>query len=474
MTLQSPSQARAVSQPTAPRRGEPPTANLRAFMRSVEREHDFESLRVEGEIPCELRGTLVRNGVGLYESFGQCYGHPFEGDGALCAVRLGDGAAQGAHRVTQSEGLIAERAAGRPLFSTLAPWHRRLVNGLTGRFKNTANTSVLAWQGRLLALMEAAPPTEIDPQTLTTMGPTDLGGAVPGAFSAHPHRVEKRRAGYNFGVRYGKDTRLDLIELPDRGPARLLSSLPLARPVMLHDFIATEKHLVFFVSPSLLRVKSVLLGSSRFEDYFYWEPKHGTEVIVVPIDRPDEPIRFEVSPFYQWHFANAFESGDEVIVDFVHYAGFDSFHELGVGEIRDPGTLHRARVSPRKRRLSLEQLWDVPCEFPQIDSRVAGTEGRFVWLTAVHQGHERVARFDLSKGMAESFRFDSAELPSEPIFVPRGSAEDDGWVLVLVYDDRVRQSHLAVFDGQRLEAGPVGKAWFDHHVPMTFHGTWLP
>ena len=53
-----------------------------------------------------------------------------------------------------------------------------------------------------------------------------------------------------------------------------------------------------------------------------------------------------------------------------------------------------------------------------------------------------------------------------------GIAFDDvlpGTFYIAVY----HRSHIAVFDGLRLADGPVARAWFDHHIPITFHGNWL-
>src|SRR5688572_12418416 len=134
----------------------------RLWHRSLTREHGFEPLQVEGELPADLQGTLVRNGPGLFEQFGIRYTHPFEADGAVSAIRLdGRGGALGAVKITQGRELAEERAAGRLLYGQAAPWHRRVRNTLRGKYKNTANTSVMMWQGRLFALMEGAKPTEI-------------------------------------------------------------------------------------------------------------------------------------------------------------------------------------------------------------------------------------------------------------------------------------------------------------------------
>src|SRR6476619_1812170 len=81
----------------------------RLWTENLTREHGFEPLEVEGKLPVELRGTLFRNGPGLFGQFGTNYSHPFEADGAVTAVRFDNGKAFGASRITQSEGLVAER-----------------------------------------------------------------------------------------------------------------------------------------------------------------------------------------------------------------------------------------------------------------------------------------------------------------------------------------------------------------------------
>ena len=88
----------------------------RLWGRSMQREHGYEPLRVEGALPPGLRGTCVRNGVGMLEAAGRRYDHPFESDGALCAVQLGDGRARGAHRLVMSTALREESARGRALY----------------------------------------------------------------------------------------------------------------------------------------------------------------------------------------------------------------------------------------------------------------------------------------------------------------------------------------------------------------------
>jgi len=100
------------------------TLALDMWSRDLGREHGFEPLRVEGTLPPALRGTLYRNGPGQFGQFGRRYAHPFEGDGAVTAVRFEDGRAQGASKVTL---LLTHRsssflgALGLPNFGIASP-----------------------------------------------------------------------------------------------------------------------------------------------------------------------------------------------------------------------------------------------------------------------------------------------------------------------------------------------------------------
>src|SRR5689334_10673522 len=111
--------------PTEPRRHarEPWT---RAF-ENLQREHGFEPLRVEGTIPAELDGTLYRNGVGRMDCGGERYGHWFDGDGAVTAVRLQRGQASGAVKLVRTPWLARQERAGRVLFGGYNTPYKRPV-----------------------------------------------------------------------------------------------------------------------------------------------------------------------------------------------------------------------------------------------------------------------------------------------------------------------------------------------------------
>ena len=461
-----------------------PDLSALLWRRSLAGDRDFGNAIVEGRLPEDLRGTLYRNGPGLFESFGKRYAHPFESDGAVTALRVGGGAARAASKIHDTAGLREERARGKALYGLGVPWARRMWNGLRGRDKNTANTNVMWWQGRLFALMEAGKPTELDPETLATIGETDLDGVVTSWFSAHPHRSAKRRATYNFGLSFGRVTKLHLYALPDEGAATQLGVLDLGFGPMLHDFIATDDHLIFFVAPAKVSVPRALFGIGGFEDFFGWRPELGTEVIVVPIDAPDQVVRFHTDAFWQWHFTNAYARGGELVVEYVRYPDFSSFSQLAKPDLggREHPALaaaryHRAVIDPRAKTFRSEELLaGESCEFPKVHPGVEGAPHTIAWMSLGDL--DGIGRLDTKSGTLVQHRVGPHQRVSEPIFVPRKGAspgdETDGHVLSLCYDGARDESFVAIYDGRRLGEGPVARAWLGYAVPITFHGAWVP
>jgi len=441
------------------------------------REHGYEPLRVEGAVPASLRGTLYRTGPGLTERFGSPYSHVFEGDGAISANRFEDGRALGAVKILRSAGYLAEERAGRALYQTAVSKPRQIANNLLGRGKNTGNTNIMRWHDTLYALMENAKPTAFDSE-LETIGESTLGGAVRGTFSAHPHDVIQRRATYNFGLSYGRKTMLSLYELPWQGPARELTSLPLDHPVMLHDFMATQNHLVLLVSPYRLVLHRAILSIGSFEDLFQWHPHEGTEVIVVPIDEPARVRRFHVDAFFQIHLAAGFEDEAGIHVDVMTYPDASAL-ERNVSEIDRPpeaGELIRMTIPHGADRLDKQRIAETHLEFGSVAPRVRGARHSQVYGVTVDETRFGAARIDLERGKEHVYWFPDDEWPGEPVFVPTrpDGPEDEGHVLALVYASKTHTTHLSILDAQRPEDGPIARAHFDHHIPAGFHGIWVP
>jgi carotenoid cleavage dioxygenase-like enzyme len=91
-----------------------------------------------------------------------------------------------------------------------------------------------------------------------------------------------------------------------------------------------------------------------------------------------------------------------------------------------------------------------------------------------------IYKFDLHRRTVAASFVRPLLFPSEPIFVPNPAVsadgrheEDDGVVLVQMYDGSRKETGLFVLDGMSLQV--VATVWSKgHRSPMDFHGAWIP
>jgi all-trans-8'-apo-beta-carotenal 15,15'-oxygenase len=458
----------------------------RRYLRELAREHPFTPLAVHGRLPDDLAGILYRNGPARFSTGTRP--HWFDGDGAVAAVRFADSGAQGAARLLHTPSLDGDAARARPRYGAFRQpiSHAQRLRALAGgqAVRNVANINVLPWQGRLFALYEGTLPLEIDGDTLASLGETDLDGLVRGGWNAHPRRVASRHTVYQFGVRIARKVMLDVCALPSQGPARHLVSLPLPGVMELHDFFATDNHLVFALAPLWCSALEMLRVGS-FVESLRWRPQEPTTLIVIPIDRPDRWQRIETEPFFFWHSVNAFErdGGRILVLDLVRYADFASTKEpldrLSDGEPppRPQGALWRGTIDLAGRTARWEPRYESPCEFGVVHRDVQGRPHRQAWLCAASgsEGLDAIACVTPEDGRARLLGLDAGCEVSEPAVVPRGAggAEDNCYVLAQIADHRAGASFVGVWDGRRPEDGPLAKAWFDQLLPAPLHGCWV-
>jgi all-trans-8'-apo-beta-carotenal 15,15'-oxygenase len=361
---------------------------------------------------------------------------------------------------------------------------RALLGGQA--IRNVANINVLPWQGRLFALYETTPPLEIDGDTLESLGETTLDGLVRGGWNAHPRRVASRHTIYQFGLRIARKVMLDVCALPSQGPARHLVSLPLPGVMELHDFFATDNHLVFALAP--LWCSSLdLLRVGSFVEALEWRPREPTTLIVIPIDQPEKWQRIETDPFFFWHSVNAFErdSGKTLVLDLIRYPDFAAI-KRPLDALSDglplpqssPSALWRGTVDLVHGTARWAPLWETPCEFGSVHRDVQGAPYKTAWMCTSagpkSQGLDALACVIPEVGKARLLGLESGCEVSEPAVIPRGSpAEEDVYVLAQVASPQQGASFIGIWDGQHPEEGPVARAWFDQLLPGPLHGCWV-
>ena len=437
-----------------------------------------EDLEVTGRIPHELAGTYYRNGPNpAFEPPGRY--HWFDGDGMIHAIALGDGRAHYRNRYVSSAGLKEERGAGRGLFSGLLD----IDPSEAPRFKNTGNTNIVWHAGRLLALMEAAFPTRMEPRTLETLGELDFDGRLAGAMTAHPKMDPETGEMLFFG--YSPFPPHLQYHVADR-EGRLVRSevIDVAWPSMMHDFAITKDHVIFILCPLVFSFENL----AKRGGVFSWEPERGTRLGVMPRSGGNADVQwFETEASYVFHPMNAFAEGDAIVLDVARYGRLDFMSPQAAANpsYRDENAarMHRWRIDLAAGAVKSTPLDDIVTEFPRVDERRLGRRHRFGYTVArepeLNDGAQpvwtAVKKYDLERGTAETRRFGAENGVGEPLFVPRGegAAEDDGWVLVLAYDHARNTSDFHILDARNLRGEPVAVVHLPHRVPYGFHGNWV-
>ena len=453
-------------------------------------EHDIASLdRIDGTVPPDLNGVLYRVGPGKHDVGGHTYDHWLDGDGMVRAFRFADGRVSFKNRYVRTPWFEKESRVGRPLYPNFAT---RSVGGLLksalqGGPKNPANTNIVQIGGRLLALWEGGRPFRLDPDTLATEGEEDFGGALGRAssFSAHPHLDASTGDVYNLGMAFGRMPALNLFRLRPTGTLERLGQIPMPKPFMVHDFCVTARSVVIVAGPLYMNLRKMvgqILGRNSLLECFEW---HGNEPLRVFVaDRNGcDPVRtYELDTGMMVHGANAFDDGADTIVDCALYTQGnpltivdDAFQ--GRVPVTPPGQLTRIRLggngTARREMVAAEGI-----DFPRVDERKSSRAHRAVYaLEFVNAsfGSSRILQIDVETGRVRAHDFGPGCHAGEPVFAarPGGTAEDDGWLLSVVYDARDHHSVLGIVPADRFGQDDV-RVHLPFHNPLEFHGNFYP
>jgi carotenoid cleavage dioxygenase len=451
----------------------------------VHDEVELTDLEVTGAIPPELRGSFLRNGPNpMFAPSGRY--HLFDGDGMIHELALDGGRATYRNRWVRSRGLGAEQAAGRALYGGMAnaSFPGPDVVGDAGAMKNVANTHVVRHAGEILCLWEAGPPTVLDEQ-LATVGTTDFGGRLSGAFTAHPKIDPDTGQMFAFGYSaIPPYLRYHVIEAD--GTLTRTVDIDLPAPVMMHDFVVTQHHAVFLDAPAVFDLAGFASGGPLIT----WQPERGTRIGVMRRDGDGSDLRWiPIEDCYVFHFLNAYSEGDRLVIDACRLPRMDiglDAAQRSRGE--DPsGYLTRFSVDLTAGTAGHERLAELSGDFPRIDDRVAGRRHRYGYVATFATGapdrstpgadgcFDSITSYDLERGTEASYLVGPGRVVGEPVVASHPSGvEGEGWVMSYVYDRATDRSEVRILDATDLAAGPVATVHLPRRVPFGFHGSWLP
>ena len=454
----------------------------------TEREVAAERLPVEGQIPAWLRGTLIRNGPGTFHVGTERYRHWFDGLAMLHRFSFDEGDVSYSNRFLDCQAYREAQETGAISYSEFATDPRRsllerVAAVLHPKITDSAKVSVAWLAGRPLALAETPIQVEFDLATLASHGTFCYEDRLMGQMTTvHPQFDIERGQAYNLVTRYHRLSHYNLHTVDRNGSVRPVTSLPVKKPAYMHSFGLSPTYLILTEFPLVVNPIHFLLWLRPYIENFRWEPRRGTPFWVVNRHTGELVGRYDCDPFFAFHHVNAFEQGDELLVDLVAYEDasvLSAYYldQLRTGQNEIPwGILRRYRVPLAGGRVRAETLSDACMELPRFDYGRYNTrpEYRFVYASSQHPEHaagfyNQLVKADIGTSQSWTW-FEPDCYPGEPIFVgePDRRAEDQGIILSVVLDAVRAESFLLVLDAQSFTER--ARARLPHPVLFGYHG----
>lgn len=456
------------------------------------REWDADDLEVTfGEIPSDLDGVYLRNtenpvhpSIGLY--------HPFDGDGMIHQIRFRDGRASYRNRFVRTDGFLAEADAGGPLWAGFYDLPTNSVRedgwGARGRMKDASSTDVVVHNGlALTSFWQCGEVYQLDPATLADRGRASWVNDFPSPVGVSAHTKLDPATGELLVFGYStEEPYLHYGVVSPQGELVHAIPVPLPGPRLPHDMAFTENYAILNDFP-MFWDPALLAGGLHLPSWF---PELPSRFGIVPRRGGTDEVRwFEADPTYVLHFTNAYEEGDEIVLDgFFQHQPFPSkrpgssrmeamfrFVDLASLEARP----HRWRFDLVTGETREEPLSDRVMEFGTMNLAHAGRPYRYSYDMTAKPGwflFDGLVKHDLVTGHEERWQFGEGVFASETPFAPRvgATAEDDGYLVTFTTDIGRDISECQIFDASRVADGPVAAVRLPERISSGTHSHWAP
>ncbi|KAF9913948.1 hypothetical protein BX616_009265 [Lobosporangium transversale] len=394
-------------------------------------------------------------------------------------------------------------------------------------FRNPSNTNVYMWEGKVLSAHETGLPYCLDPTTLETIGEEDLGGTlelkVLGAHFRYDPLLDRL---VTMSAKPGVN-RLPSLQINEYGRqwvAKSLQTFHIPQLNYAHDLLLSKHFYIVqitpFVNVSTAEAYKFFLGISSPGDAMrYYDHLPCRLVIIARTSQVADQILggrqwIEADipePCHIFHFGNVQEivEDDRVVgLDLTAVCLGKKFtmkfennlwlsnaskapgllmgFKVRFSDINDAGSTTPVTGNNSNGPLVYQTvLHPASVEFPAVHPYRHGLDTRYTYMMASSDPKRphyftAVLKHDLY-GRGTKF-WQSGGVTGEPCFIPRGGyavvgkedirAEDDGFVVVQVYNPKKQTTDFAVLDAQTMEL--LATIGLKHHVPYGFHGTFTP
>jgi carotenoid cleavage dioxygenase-like enzyme len=444
-----------------------------------------DALPLSGELPAWLHGGLVRVTPAQADFAQRSVAHWFDGMAMLNRFGFaGDGTVSYASRFLDTDARRDALASGGASVAGFATdpcrsLFQRVQSLFSPATTDNANVNLTRIGDEYVAMTETPLPVVFDPETLETLGHDEGAEQFGQITTAHPHHDPERGELVNFAAHLGRSSEYRVYARRSRSEARVLATMPVREPSYMHSFALTPRYALLLENPLVVNPLRLATSGKAFIHNYRWKPELGVRIHA--FDRHTGVLHrtWVADPFFVFHTINAFEDGDDLVVDLCAHPDARIIELLELDRLR-AGTDHSS-LAARPLRLTLpagggrataRELADVDLELPRINYRARnGLPYRYAYGAGAGDAPflKRLVKIDVTDGSVAVWDEPDA-WAGEPVFVPRpgGEAEDDGVVLSVVLDAAAGTSFLLVLDAGTFTE--LARARAPHHIPFGFHG----
>ncbi|MFM9158056.1 MAG: carotenoid oxygenase family protein, partial [Dolichospermum sp.] len=176
----------------------------------------------------------------------------------------------------------------------------------------------------------------------------------------------------------------------------------------------------------------------------------------------------------------------EIIVDSICYESLmevepNSDYRKTDFEKNSPPQIWRFHLNLSENKVQNQLIDTRTTEFHTIHPLHVGKPYRYLYSAAAHKSTlnaplQAIFKVDLESEKKQLWCTAPRGFVGEPIFVPRAHSqqEDDGWIIVVVYNAENHRSEIVILNAQNLEKGRLAKLCLKHHIPYGLHGSFTP
>lgn len=501
--------------------------DFKNWLQSAKEEIEVSGLKVEGQLPAWLRGSLVHAGPAKFEFGDDEFVDWVDGQAMLYRLRF-----QGNsdvdyrnkwldtwnHRSHKEAGRIAVReTCSRPSIPSLLDRFLYMFQPPNNENGNL-HISEMVPGARLASMSVGSAVLEFTLSDMKTLGKVpfedELVERGPLIFHTEPHNDPISGEWYTCAIQLviseaGMKPEYVVFSVEPDQPSepgspvkrKLITRIETEHPAPIHTLAVTERFLVLIQSPyplnwdGMLKAEAKWLMTGTYEgnlnDYNTWEPERPTLIRLIDRKTGEHTAIFETDPFFFFHIVNAYEEeqvspSDEavVVMDVVCYneppVGFP-LRQARSGDVEDwrggGGEVRRFRLDTASGECTCTGWPDNCFDEPKISPKVDGKRHRYSYGVVDYYGALRLVKLNHDTHEIKYWEEQDMgrELPWQPVFVaePYSDREDAGVVLSFVRDQVTGDTTCVVVDASSFTETARVHLPKGHHIPLHGHGTFL-